>query len=122
MRRLHEIGGLTTDQSLIMAETRPVEELYDTQSDPGEFRNLAAAPEHRDRLLAMRRALVQWQQNTQDRCQPESAEVYAIETAAAGGGKKQNGDEYERNIRLMQRWRLERPPLPAPGLSNDKVD
>jgi arylsulfatase A-like enzyme len=122
IRRLHEIGGLTAEQSLIMAELRPVEELYDTQSDPWEFRNLAAAPEHSDRLLAMRRALLQWQQNTHDRCQPESAEVYAIETAAAGGGKKQNGDEYERNIQLMQRWRLERPPLRAPGLSDDKVD
>ena len=122
MRRLHEIGGLTAEQSLIMAELRPVEELYDTQSDPWEFRNLAAAPEHSDRLLAMRLALLQWQQNTHDRCQPESAEVYAIETAAAGGGNKQNGDEYERNIQLMQRWRLERPPLRAPGLSDDKVD
>ena len=119
MRRLHETGGLTAEQSLIMAQTRPVEELYDTQSDPWEFRNLAAAPEHRQRLLAMRQALTQWQLDTNDRSEPESAEVYAIETAAAGGGRKQNGEDYERNVELMQRWRLERPPLRAPESVRD---
>ncbi|MFM7056133.1 MAG: sulfatase-like hydrolase/transferase [Planctomycetota bacterium] len=118
MRRLQDSGGLTDEQSLIMAQTRPVEELYDTQSDPWEFRNLAAVPEHQARLLIMRGALMQWQRDTGDRCEPESADVYAIETEAAGGGRKQNGDDYERNVQLMQRWRHERPPLRGPGTLN----
>ncbi len=119
MRKLMDSGSLTDEQSLIMAQTRPVEELYDTQSDPWEFRNLATVPEHRERLLAMRGALIRWQQETGDRCEPESAEIYAIETEAAGGGRKQNGDDYEQNVLLMQRWRLERPPLRGPAVSSD---
>ncbi|MFM7037241.1 MAG: sulfatase-like hydrolase/transferase [Planctomycetaceae bacterium] len=122
MRRLHEAGELTSEQSLIMAATRPVEELYDTESDPWEFRNLAGVAEHRERLEKMRQVLVGWQRETADRCEPESAEVYAVETAAASGGRSQNADVFERNVRLMQQWLRERPPLQGPGRSDSNID
>jgi arylsulfatase A-like enzyme len=122
MRRLYESGGLNTEQSLIMAETRPVEELYDTQADPWEFRNLAGLPEHVERLRAMRQALVEWQRETGDRCEPETEEVYAIEAAAAGGGRSQNAEVFERNVRLMQQWRRERPALRGPDSSVTPAD
>lgn len=122
MRRLHEAGELTSEQSLIMAATRPVEELYDTEADPWEFRNLAGVAEHRERLEAMRQALVDWQRETGDRCEPESAEVYAVEAAAARGGRGQNADVFEQNVRLMQQWRRERPPLQGPEVSSRKID
>ena len=36
---------------------RPVEELYDTQTDPHEIDNLAADPTHAEELLRLRAAL-----------------------------------------------------------------
>lgn len=39
---------------------RPAEELYDLNADPHELNNLAAAPEHADRLASMRKQLKQW--------------------------------------------------------------
>ncbi len=37
-------------------KTKPVEELYDTQNDPWEVKNLAADPRYKDRLIRMRDA------------------------------------------------------------------
>jgi N-sulfoglucosamine sulfohydrolase len=45
---------------------RPPEELYDLETDPAEVRNLATDPAHKDKLLEMRAALEQWQNDTED--------------------------------------------------------
>lgn len=45
---------------------RPPEELYDLVDDPQEVRNLADDPEHRERLLAFRADMMQWQRETDD--------------------------------------------------------
>ncbi|KAF7554704.1 hypothetical protein G7Z17_g2743 [Cylindrodendrum hubeiense] len=45
---------------------RPPEELYDIDQDPDEIHNLAAEPEHQERLLSMRAALEKWQAETKD--------------------------------------------------------
>jgi arylsulfatase A-like enzyme len=115
MRRQHAAGQLTPEQALIMAETRPVEELYDTAADPWEFRNLAGVPEHAERLRTMRGALLTWQEATGDACAPESAEIYAVEVAAARGGRGADNAVFDRNVELMKRWREERPALSRPG-------
>jgi arylsulfatase A-like enzyme len=41
-------------------EKKPVEELYDTQTDPDEFKNLAADPAYADKLHEMRAAFDSW--------------------------------------------------------------
>lgn len=53
LRRLHDGKKLheTADRYF---QPKPPEELYDTQADPHEIRNLAAASEHRSRLGALR--------------------------------------------------------------------
>ncbi len=111
MRRLFAEGNLTPEQSLIMAETRPQEELYDTQSDQFELHNLAADPAHSDRLKAMREALKNWQQQSGDPAEPETEAVYRIEVGAnhAEGGKQAENDQYKANVELMLRWMTERP-------------
>mgnify|MGYP005740729587 FL=1 len=56
------------------------EQLFDTESDPHEIKNLVASkkPEHRRALLAMRTALDTWIVETQDRGEfPESDEIVA---------------------------------------------
>ena len=42
------------------------EELYDLANDPGELVNLAAAPEHRDRIAHMRAQLIAWCEGNED--------------------------------------------------------
>jgi len=54
--QMHREGKLTGPQKLFWEE-KPEEELYDLQEDPSEVKNLAAAPEHQDRLKRMRAAL-----------------------------------------------------------------
>ncbi len=111
MRRLYAEGLLNADQSLIMAATRPQEELYDTQADPFELHNLAANPAVAERLVKMRMALMEWQHRTGDPAEPESEEVYRIEVGVAHpeGGKNTENAEYQSNVELMLRWMRERP-------------
>ena len=50
----------------MFAHKRPVEELYDTQTDPWEVHNLAADNRCRDVLDRMREELDVWQKETQN--------------------------------------------------------
>ena len=57
----HLAGQLNAVQERIFFGLPPAEELYDRQTDPWELNNLAAAPEHQERLRAFRRALADWE-------------------------------------------------------------
>ncbi|MBN3583907.1 sulfatase [Algoriphagus aestuarii] len=57
---LHEQGKLTPEQERWFDETKPVEELYDTQVDPWEFNNLVDSPEHQEKLEELRKAHLDW--------------------------------------------------------------
>ncbi len=57
---LHEKGLLTPEQERWFDESKPEEELYDTQSDPWEFVNVAEDPEYEEKLLEMRMAMDEW--------------------------------------------------------------
>lgn len=119
MRQLHEEGKLTREQSLIMAPTRPLEELYDLENDPLEFKNLADSPtnpqpEYLAELERLRNLLVQWQERTGDHHGIESEEIYEAEAGAEHleGGKGNRAPAYQDNLELMRRWRTERPFVP----------
>jgi arylsulfatase A-like enzyme len=66
MRRLFAEGGLNELQARLFAPVRPVEELYDLESDPHEIHNLADSPEHRDTLKRLRLKLLVWMEETKD--------------------------------------------------------
>ncbi len=66
MRRLHAEGKLNPVQQLFFRPTKPVEELYDTQADPHEVRNLADDPRYREVLETMRAELLRWMRETGD--------------------------------------------------------
>jgi arylsulfatase A-like enzyme len=62
----HEAGELNEFQSQYFAPSRAAEELYDTQEDPDEIRNLANDPEYADVLLRMRAAYQAFSANVAD--------------------------------------------------------
>lgn len=58
-QRLHDEGKLNEVQDRFF-RTKPAEELYDTEADPWEIRNLADDPAHRETLERMRGELKRW--------------------------------------------------------------
>jgi uncharacterized sulfatase len=65
-RRLAFAGQLNDTQKMWFARTKPAEELYDTQADPHEVKNLAADPAHAATLAGLRAALDKWMTDTND--------------------------------------------------------
>lgn len=66
MRRLFAEGKLNADQAKFMAPAKPAEELYDLETDPWEFHNVIAAPQHQPVLKKLRSMLDQWVEETND--------------------------------------------------------
>jgi hypothetical protein len=66
MRRLHAEGKLEGPAALFMRPTKPVEELYDLQTDPHEVKNLADDPAHREALERLRNAHLAWMRDIGD--------------------------------------------------------
>jgi arylsulfatase A-like enzyme len=70
MKKLYDEGKLPPEQSACFAVPQPVEELYDTQTDPFELHNLAGDPEYAPVLEQMRNAMEKWQKDTKDEFDP----------------------------------------------------
>ena len=66
LRRLHAEGKLPPAAARWMADTKPVEELYDLSADPHEINNLARDPKYRAVLERLRRAHLAWQDEVLD--------------------------------------------------------
>ncbi len=75
--RLHALSELTEQQQLLMQNSRPPEELYDTHNDPFEMENLAAKPEHAETLERMRGALDDWRRTYGDKGEISETEMVA---------------------------------------------
>jgi uncharacterized protein (TIGR02145 family) len=73
--RLRDEGKLDPVQSLWFEPTKPEEELYDTEADPHEVRDLAGDPAHRAPLERLRAALDGWLRETGDRPGRPEAEL-----------------------------------------------
>lgn len=64
--KLRETGSDNPAHWQFVARKRPAEEFYDSQADPWEFKNLIDAPEHQERIKAMRNKLETWIKDTGD--------------------------------------------------------
>ena len=71
-------GDLGEDQWQLSGRSKPAEELYDTEADPDEVRNLADDPARQARLAEMSAALTDWMDRTGDTGLLDGAEL--IET------------------------------------------
>ncbi|MGL4554589.1 MAG: sulfatase-like hydrolase/transferase [Gemmataceae bacterium] len=76
-RGLHADGKLTADAAKWMAATKPFEELYDTDADPHELKNLAGDPRHAADLDRLRGRHLEWYRSTRDLGLMPEAEVEA---------------------------------------------
>jgi uncharacterized sulfatase len=65
-RRLARDGKLVGGQKNWFADSKPIEELYDTENDPWELINLAGREQYADRLARMREATETWQEEIGD--------------------------------------------------------
>lgn len=66
MRRLRDAGKLRPEQMTCFTKPRPKEELYDTETDPYELKNLATDPKYSETLTTLRQVLTNWQHETTD--------------------------------------------------------
>jgi len=69
MRELYELHGsgqLSGAPAIWFKTSKPVEQLYDTQSDPDEVNNLVDDPANLDKLEELRAAHLAWRQETLD--------------------------------------------------------
>ncbi|MEM9158092.1 MAG: sulfatase-like hydrolase/transferase [Verrucomicrobiota bacterium] len=66
LRTLHEEGKLSPEADFYFSPTKPVEELYDTETDPHELKNLADDPKYLDTLGRLREAHLAWVKQTKD--------------------------------------------------------
>jgi arylsulfatase A-like enzyme len=66
VKQLKAQGKLNAVQSLFAADSKPVEELYDLQTDPHEVKNLASEAQHAARLRSMRALVDKWIVETHD--------------------------------------------------------
>lgn len=111
LRQLHEEKALDQIQeTLLFAETRPAEELYDLRNDPFELKNLAADPASKAVLEDLRGRLDQWISNTGDQGQTAESEArYDSDMAVyLGGGPESPAQSGIRaNIALMKQWAAE---------------
>lgn len=57
---LNEKGLLDANQARWFVQSKPEEELYDTQSDPWEFANLVGNADYAEKLDELRKALQDW--------------------------------------------------------------
>lgn len=81
--RLRDEGRLDKVQSLWFEPTKPGEELYDTEADPHEVRDLSGDPAYRAHLERLRAALDGWLRETGDR--PGRPEAELLEELWPGG-------------------------------------
>ncbi|HEX5859401.1 MAG TPA: sulfatase [Microbacterium sp.] len=100
MLRLRAEGKLTPEQEQVLAETRPLEELFDVEQDPHQLRNLAEDPEYVPVLRRMRTALQFWRAQTQDKGflpeAPEGAQsgAFLVDFWVQTTGGTYNVDDY----------------------------
>lgn len=66
LRRVHAEGKLPAAAEVFMADHKPVEELYDLETDPHEVNNLIGKPGNRGTLERLRVAHQNWMRETRD--------------------------------------------------------
>lgn len=97
LRRLHAAGQLAPEAEQFMADTKPIEELYDLTVDPHEVHNVAEDPRYAMILQKMRAAHVGWMLATRDLGLIPEPELVA--------GEERYGTRYDMGLALDREHR-----------------
>jgi uncharacterized sulfatase len=90
--RLQAERRLSGTAALWMRNSRPAEELYDTEADPHQVRNLSAEPAHAATLQRMRQATSEWMTRIADQGLINEAEM--IQRMWPGGVQPETAQPY----------------------------
>jgi len=111
LRKLHEQKKLNDIQELIFKPVRAPEELYDLEKDPWEIHNLAGDPAFARQLEQHRKALKDWEIQSNDTGRaPESNFRYDSDMAVYLNDIKRSPDRLaiiQKNIQQMKDWAKE---------------
>ncbi|MDQ8183133.1 sulfatase-like hydrolase/transferase [Pelagicoccus sp. SDUM812005] len=77
---LYQQGKLNAAQSAFLAETKPLEELYDLQNDPYELNNLADSTAHASLKKSLSKQLDAWLEDTADKGLAEQRRIEKLAT------------------------------------------
>ena len=111
LRQAGRNGQLNAAQQLILAQTRPAEELYDLEADPDELNNLAGSDAYQGPLKEMRNRLDTWMVESNDMGrEPESEAMFNSDMDVYLNSLRSRKKDpahlkvIETNIELMRQW------------------
>ena len=108
LRNLHDQKKLNEIQEQIFKPVRPQEELYDLEKDPWEIHNLAGNPAYAEQLEQHRKALKEWEIQSNDTGRtPESVSRYDSDMAVYLNDIKRSPERLaiiQKNIQQMKNW------------------
>ena len=87
--RLRDAGELNEAQALWFRSSKAAEELFDTQADPHELKNLAGDPTYKDKLEELRQECDRWMLEIDDKGLMTEKEY--VETIWPGGNQPETG-------------------------------
>jgi len=122
LRRVVKTGGLIGPQKLFWQPTKEVEELYDTQTDPHEIRNMADSPAHRSVRERLSRELRAWMLETRDTGLLSEAEMDIRAAGATPYDIAQDPDAYQAPIILESARLVGTGPQTLPALRSNLHD
>ena len=99
MRKLKAEGALNDTQMLFMAESKPIEELYDYIADPHCTNNLAGKAEYKEQIERMRGYMADWQSKHNDMGLADRAE-----RKLADYYREENRLRYYLKTRHLEEW------------------
>lgn len=92
-RKWNAAGKLNDVQKIFFAPTKPKEELYDTENDPYEIRNIADDPKNAAKLAELRAACEAWVEKMHDKG------AIPVEKLVADGVIEPRDKKYEERIK-----------------------
>ncbi|MBD5777941.1 sulfatase-like hydrolase/transferase [Pelagicoccus sp. NFK12] len=101
IQELHKQGKLNAAQSVFLAETKPLEELYDLQNDPYELNNLADSAAHASIKESLSKQLNTWLEDTGDK---GLEQMRRIEKLSRGGAADPASYLSEFQKEFEKRW------------------
>lgn len=93
IRKVQENGTASEGVAQFLAPEKPVEELYDTEADPHEMKNLAKDPAYRETLERLREEHLKWVLETRDLGLVPEAEINALVKDAGSEWALLNGSD-----------------------------